>query len=192
MQHVTKSKLIESGLDIMREKGFNHTGLQEVLARADVPKGSFYHFFTSKEDFGEQVLEHYAQMNQQMAEQILLQDDVPPLQRMRQFFEQVILMCQEGGCTGGCLIGNLSQEMADQSPRFAQLLARKWSQQRELFRSNLEEAQTKGDLKTTSSASDMADYLINGWQGALMRMKVTHTSKPLEQFMDITFSQLLA
>lgn len=191
MTHATREKLIETGLAIMREKGFNHTGLQEILQQAGVPKGSFYHFFSSKEDFGEQVLEFYAQGAKQMAESILLDSDTLPLERLRRFFKSTMEGCRCDGFRGGCLIGNLSQELADQNPAFAKLLARKFAQQRELIRENLAQAQADGTLSVSWAAGDLADFLINSWQGAMLRMKVNKSCLPLDQFMDVTFNHLL-
>ncbi|MCB1042796.1 MAG: TetR family transcriptional regulator C-terminal domain-containing protein [Acidobacteria bacterium] len=191
MQHATKTKLIETGLEIMREKGFNNTGLSEVLSEAGVPKGSFYHFFKSKEDFGEQILEHYARANLAMTEATLTQAGVSPLQRMRAFFESAIDMCACNDYSGGCLIGNLTQELADQNPKMSGILERKWAQQRMLFQANLEEAQREGELSPALSPGDLADFLINAWQGAMMRMKLTHSDIPLRQFLAVTFTSLL-
>jgi len=57
----TKSRLIEIGAEIIHLKGFNHTGIKEILEAAQVPKGSFYHYFESKEDFGLQVIDYFVE-----------------------------------------------------------------------------------------------------------------------------------
>src|SRR5574337_1694674 len=59
-RRVTREALIRAGVELLTEKGFNSVGLEEVLRRVGVPKGSFYHYFSSKDDFGRQVLEAYA------------------------------------------------------------------------------------------------------------------------------------
>src|SRR5574337_1959891 len=59
-RRVTREALIRAGLELLTEKGFNSVGVEEVLRRVGVPKGSFYHYFSSKDDFGRQALEAYA------------------------------------------------------------------------------------------------------------------------------------
>lgn len=56
----TKDRILKVGIDILSKKGYNNVGLKEILALANVPKGSFYHYFKSKEDFGIQVISKYS------------------------------------------------------------------------------------------------------------------------------------
>src|SRR6266446_5175632 len=113
----TKATLVDAGLHLMLEKGYHHTGIQEVLQAAGVPKGSFYYYFPSKEAFGMAVIAQFAAAYLARLEQYLGDTTASPLTRLRRHYEELLARFERRGCRGGCLIGNLSQELADQHPR---------------------------------------------------------------------------
>ncbi|CAM2065311.1 TetR family transcriptional regulator C-terminal domain-containing protein [Sulfidibacter corallicola] len=191
MKQDTKRLLLEKGLEILTRKGFNNTGIQEVLSAVGVPKGSFYHYFKSKEDFGLQVVDYYAQTSIDRMDRFMKDEAFPPLERLRRFFENAVKEMKENEFCGGCFIGNMSQEMGDLSESFEKKLERKWQASRSCIAHCLIAARQAGDLKLTCDADDLADFLLNAWQGALMRMKVTKSADPLELYLQIVFVDLL-
>ena len=189
----TQEKLLQVGKAIFLEKGYNHTGLQEIVKAAGVPKGSFYHFFASKEAFGLAVLEHHMKTFKPFIEQHLLGDrDVPPLKRLRNFFEAGCAELESEGCKGGCIVGNLSQELADQNEIFREYLQNALNSWQALFTACLREAQENGDLPKETDVESLGQFLMNGWEGAILRMKATKTSGPLYNFVKLAFSKVLA
>lgn len=172
-------------------KGFNNTGIQEVLDAVGVPKGSFYHFFKSKQDFGLQMIDHYAAQSREHLHSYLGDDQFPPLERLQRFFQSVQIQMEEADYTGGCLMGNMSQEMGDLCATFEKKLARKWQASVAAIADCLIAARTEGSLKGDFDPDELADFLLNSWQGAMTRMKVTRSSEPLETFQKIVFTQLL-
>src|SRR5499425_385402 len=120
----TKATLVDAGLHLMLEKGYHHTGIQDVLQAAGVPKGSFYYYFPSKEAFALEVIAQFAAAYLARLEQYLGDTAASPLTRLRRHLDELLARFERRGCRGGCLIGNLSQELADQHPRLrAQLEA---------------------------------------------------------------------
>src|SRR5256886_16555586 len=113
----TKAALVDAGLHIMLEKGYHHTGIQDVLQATGVPKGSFYYYFPSKEAFGQAVIAQFASAYLARLEQHLGDTTASPLTRLRRHHEDLRARFERRGRRGGCLIGNLSQELADQHPR---------------------------------------------------------------------------
>jgi TetR/AcrR family transcriptional repressor of nem operon len=109
----TRDHLLEVGLERIRSMGYASTGVQEILDEAEVPKGSFYHHFPSKEDFAKEVLKLYVRGESERAEAILRGGKAAPLKRLRRYFEEVIAVYGPAARISGCLIGNLSLEMAD-------------------------------------------------------------------------------
>lgn len=188
----TKQRLLDKGLEILMHKGYNHTGIQEVLQSVGVPKGSFYHYFKSKHDFGLQILEHYTAKSSQETAEILTDPEQEPLQRIRNFFAAGRAHFEECGYSGGCFIGNLAQEMGDLCPRFQEVLEDKFEAQRQHFLNCLVEARDNGQLDRSVNCEDMADFLINSWQGALMRMKVAKSPRSLDIFTSTVFEKLVA
>ena len=174
------------------EKGFNNTGIQEVLSAVNVPKGSFYHYFKSKEDFGICVLEHYAEASIEMTRSVLGDTNISPLQRLKNFFDFSRQKMAANQYCGGCLFGNLSQEMGDQSPAFETLLEKKWQLMRVGFMNCIEEGRNLGEIPPGLPAEVLADFMINSWQGALLRMKVSKSPQPMDVFTKAVFERLVA
>jgi TetR/AcrR family transcriptional repressor of nem operon len=192
MKRNTKQLLLEKGLEILMVRGYNNTGIQEVLEGVGVPKGSFYHYFGSKHAFGLGVLELYCERAMEHARAILEDPSRQPLERLQGFFEDAHRRMVESKLSGGCLIGNMSQEMGDQCHEFQRILEQKWAAMRNSLEACLKEARQKGQLATDVDSDVLADFLINSWQGALIRMKVAKTDRPLEIFMQTVFEHLVS
>src|SRR6516164_2730778 len=103
----TKTTLIKTGMDLMLQKGYSNTGIQEVLTASNVPKGSFYHYFDSKEQFAVAIIRYFDQICSEDLQQILSNRERSPIERLRDYCEysKANLVAQE--CSKGCLIGNL-------------------------------------------------------------------------------------
>lgn len=114
----TRATIIRIGTDLISRQGFNATGIDAVLKEAGVPKGSFYHYFRSKEEFGLAVIDHFAERYDQRLDTFLNDDEVTPLNRVRNYLESGLARLEQNRCSKGCLIGNLGQELADQHERF--------------------------------------------------------------------------
>ncbi len=187
----TKQHLLERGVAVLTDKGYHHTGINEVLQAVGVPKGSFYHFFSSKEDFALQVLQRYCEQSGEDAREVLENSERTPLQRLRDFFDHGREQVRENRYRGGCLIGNLSQEMGDQCDAFARCLESKWTELQGLLAQTVAQAQQSGEMANSQDADQIAGFLLNGWQGALMRVKVCKSSGPVDAFIETVFNRIL-
>src|SRR5260221_10451528 len=98
----TKQNLLQMGNQLMAQHGYNHTGLNEILAAAGVPKGSFYYYFNSKEDFALQVLDQFAARAEARIAGFLNNETLPPLSRLRAYFEWYITDLESVECSLGC------------------------------------------------------------------------------------------
>src|SRR5579883_1594282 len=123
-QRDTRAILLEAGMNVMFEKGYTNTGISEVLSSVGVPKGSFYHFFESKEDFALKIIQHVEQDYVQLLTGFLTDPSLTPVQRLKNYCETKKNDFLHQSCRRGCIIGNLSQEMADQSEKLRLELAR--------------------------------------------------------------------
>jgi len=187
----TRLSILEKGARIIHKKGFNHTGIKEILDAAGVPKGSFYHFFKSKEDYGLNLLDHYAGFFVKKAEDLLNETDTPPLQRLKRFFDDFLCFFEDNACELGCPIGNLSQEMGDLNPAFRNKLEEIFQSMVSPVERLLKEAQTRKELSKKVDTREMADFLINSWEGAILRMKVQKNPDALRLFARMMFDSLL-
>jgi TetR/AcrR family transcriptional repressor of nem operon len=187
----TRSSILEKGARIIHKKGYNHTGIKEILDAAGVPKGSFYHFFRSKEDFGLKLLDHYSGFFAKKAEDLLNKTDTPPLQRLKSFFDDFLCFFEDNACELGCPIGNLSQEMGDLNPAFRKKLEEIFQMMISSIEKLLKVAQQRGELSQNVDTRETADFIINSWEGAILRMKVQKKSDALHLFDRMIFDGFL-
>jgi TetR/AcrR family transcriptional regulator, transcriptional repressor for nem operon len=190
-KETTRDVLLEAGRRVFLERGYNHSGIDTILNEAGVPKGRFYYYFESKEDFGLQVLNRFAERHGSDLDRILGDKTLAPLTRLRRLVEVTCERLESQQCRNGCLVGNLSQEMADQSEAFRARLdeiLRGWSA---LYAGCLKEAQDAGDLAADLDVGEMAEFLLNSWQGAVLRAKTTRSTAPLRTFLNLIFGFVL-
>jgi len=187
----TKAILLETGKQIFLERGYNHTGIETVLQAAGVPKGSFYYYFKSKEDFGLQVLDRFAADIAARFASCLDNPNLRPLERLRCYFEEVCARLEAQECRNGCLVGNLSQEMADQSEAFRQRLEAIFKEWRERYAGCLKAAQEAGELSPDLDVHELAEFCLSSWQGAILRAKAARSIQPIRAFITTLFGTLL-
>ncbi|MDC9522358.1 TetR/AcrR family transcriptional regulator [Pseudoalteromonas sp. Angola-31] len=187
----TKAHLIRVGLETLTEFGFSATGLDTILKKAGVPKGSFYHYFKSKEAFGIALVNAYDDYFITKLKIYLTDSNTPPLERLIHFTQSAIMGMQKYQYKRGCLVGNLNQELNHLSDEFKIRLLQSyvaWQQQVELC---LNEAQQQGTLAKTVDTQLMSEYFWIGWEGAVMRAKLTQSSKPLTLYTEMFLRALL-
>lgn len=189
---MNKEQFLECGLDLLYRQGFNATGVQEIADASGVPKGSFYNYFDSKESFAVQALERYTEFTCAHLDRVLIQAKDSPLTRMRTLFRgwTDALFRENNGC--GCFAGNLSQELASQSPVVRLALDRAFAKMQAYYSTCLLQAQAAGEIDKNDDPKLLASFIYNAWQGALVRAKAQHNTKPLKQFQTIVFDRLLA
>ena len=187
-----KEDIVQAGLDIMLSRGFNATGVEAILKQANVPKGSFYNFFSSKEDFALAVIDRFVvEIYSSVFQPILEDDSLPPLQRIRKCFESLTSRFENNDCSKGCLIGNLGLEMSDQYEKIRQhldLTLQRWA---EVFAGLLLQAQREKAIAEDLDAVPLAENLIASFEGALLRAKVKKSSEPLKNFIHLYFDKFL-
>ena len=187
----TQDHLLQVGLRRMRAMGYASTGVQEILDEAHVPKGSFYHYFHSKEDFAREVLALYVREQSDRTEKILRNGRGAPLTRLRRYFQELIAVFGPTAPVSGCLLGNFSLEIADHSDSIQALLHLSFDHWQAIVAGVLREAMERGDLAKTSKPDNLAAFLLNSYEGALLRSKADRSNKPLELFMSFAFNVLL-
>jgi TetR/AcrR family transcriptional repressor of nem operon len=190
-QTPTRERLIEIGLRQIRSTGYAATGVKEILDLAKVPKGSFYHYFPSKEAFTGEVLTRYATEEQHRWEAFLNDERFTPLKRLRRYFEDLVTVYEQPVSVGGCLLGNLSQEVAEHSVPLRAQLSEYFGYWHSAIATVLREAVEAGELRASQNPDRLANFLIDSWEGALVRMKAENNSKPLHNFLNIAFNELL-
>lgn len=182
----TKRDLLQHGMAMLLERGFNNLGIAAVLDATGIPKGSFYHHFASKEDFGLQVIDLYMEEVHAGLDQCLGDQTLPPLTRVRRFFELSAEKYRTEGYLG-CLLGGLGQELSGISEPFRQKVEECLSQIGRRIAGCLAEAVERGDLPAGTDPQAMAELLINCWEGAALRTRLRRDPAPLLHMLDFYF-----
>ncbi|WP_347987994.1 TetR family transcriptional regulator C-terminal domain-containing protein [Methylomonas sp. AM2-LC] len=179
-KHIKKDRLLEQGVTILLEKGYHATGLKEILETVQIPKGSFYSYFNSKEQFAAEAINHYIEPFIQRLSLHLQNPALTGLEALRTYYKELIAEVAESGFKGGCLLGNLMGEIGDTSPLCRNALLEAVARYSDLQKTALERGQQEGVVRKDRSAKSMADLMLNSWQGALLRMKVEQSVAPLK------------
>ncbi|WP_246545786.1 TetR/AcrR family transcriptional regulator [Pelotalea chapellei] len=187
----TRTDLITAGMQLFASQGYNATGIDAVLKRTGVPKGSFYHFFSSKEEFGLAVIEAFAGRFLARLDIFLSDETSTPLNRLRIFMERGVAQLAEHQCTVGCLIGDLGQELAASNERLRGRLDEILFSWRERFAVCIREAQQAGELPQSYDPHVIAGFILSGWEGAVLSAKVMKSTQPVQDFLDTIFATVL-
>lgn len=191
-RETTRAKILEAGARLVHCKGFNHTGLAEILEESKVPKGSFYFYFKSKEDFGLALVDYHVEKIAAVAKSCFEDGSRPPVERLRAFFQWFYGLFEAEGCAKGCPIGNLCQEMSDISPVFREKLESVTEQLAVAVSGVLRQAREVGELPGRLDPEETARFITSSWQGALLTMKVAKSLRPLDRFDRFIFEEILS
>ncbi|MCK1730728.1 TetR/AcrR family transcriptional regulator [Bradyrhizobium sp. 142] len=178
----TRDVLIRCGMEVMTRQGFAATGLDALLRRATVPKGSFYHYFDSKAEYGREIMKAYDSFFRHKLDRALNDERLAPLARMRAFVEAAKAGMAKYSYTRGCLVGNLSQEVEALPDDYRSALdgiIKGW--QRKVARC-LELARDAGEIGDAADCDALAEFFWIGWEGAVMRARLVRNGAPLDTF----------
>jgi TetR/AcrR family transcriptional repressor of nem operon len=189
-RHNVREQIVEAGLKTLLHKGFNACGVRDITEAAGVPTGSFYNHFASKEALGAEIVERYARESPRRKD--LRDKALPPLERLRRHFAGLNQMYADLDYGRGCLLGNFSAELADHSPLIRERLAALSASWTKDIEDAVRDAQADGSASTKSNPADLAAFLLDAYEGALLRARVEKSGAPLDRFMTITFARLLA
>ena len=186
-----REKLLSAGLEAVHKRGFNATGVQDITDAAKVPKGSFYNHFESKDALGVEVVERYAALAA-AGRRPLLEGTGKPLSRLRTYFKGLSELGPATGFARGCLFGNFSAELSSQSPAIRAALEKAFDDWSRSVAQVIAEAQKAGDVARDVPAETLARFLIDAWEGAVLRSRVEKDSAALDTFLSIAFNKILA
>ena len=182
---VDKRELIlVKGAEVMTRRGYHGAGVQEIVQAAGVPKGSFYHYFASKEDFAVQALQQVYEPRLQRYAQALNNSALSPRARILSYYQELAEhFSQREGRQYDCFIGSLSFEMAQLAPALGAAMEAILQRSCGLLESCLREAQQAGELAGEEDCGNLASFISYAWQGALSRLKVANDGRALSEFM---------
>jgi TetR/AcrR family transcriptional repressor of nem operon len=190
MTVTTKERILEAAKEIMLAKSYHAVGLNEILTAVKVPKGSFYHYFESKEKFGAELLQHYVREHSARLQKYLGGSELNPLERLLTFFEGALAHMLEGDCKQACLVAKLGSEVASFSEEMRAVLADGMREWRGIYEKVIAEGQAAGVIRQELKASEAAALIQDTWQGAMHRMQIERSIAPLRSAISLFRQQL--
>lgn len=186
----TRERLLRRGIEILTEHGFASIGIDTILKAEGIPKGSFYHYFASKEAFVEQVIAGYGDYFAAKLDRWLLNQQCAPLDRLQDFIADGREGLQRYHFKRGCLVGNLGQELAPKYPHLRQQLEAVFVDWQQRIGQCLEAAVEAGELSAEADCQALAEYFWIGWEGAILRAKMQQSLAPVDLFTHMYFAGL--
>ena len=183
-----RDKIVDAALQLFHTRGYNGSGVNDIVVSAGVPKGSFYNHFASKEALGLETIDRYWQDYDIEA---LRDESVPPMERLRAHFQTMADTFGASGFSRGCLLGNFGAEMADANPNIREALSKTLAAWTDAIADVLREARDAGTLPKDKNVEKFARFLMDAWEGCLIRGKVMKDRSAIDDFFDITFGCLL-
>ncbi|MUL77211.1 TetR/AcrR family transcriptional regulator [Mycolicibacterium sp. CBMA 226] len=186
-----RRRLLAAGLDLVHEHGFAASGVKDITDAAGVPKGSFYAYFPSKEAFAAAILQHYWS---DIEERLLPLLDAEGLadERIARFFHALADEHESADFLLGCLVGNMSLELGGSSEPVRAELTRILDHWGEAIAGCVRSGRGgAGGIAADLGASELASVLIEAWEGAALRGKVTRSRAPYDRFETVTLPALL-
>lgn len=193
LKHEIKADfLLDKGIELLWSKGYNGTSVNDIVKAADVPKGSFYFYFKSKEDFVVKAIDRY--FNDQFAPglAVLQNQAVSSKQRIIDFYEfRAAYLKDELNCKMGCMACNLANEIAEHSEGIRDIIALKGNLVKTHIAEAIEEAQKSGEISKTIKARDLAEFIEDAGKGAMTTMKELKDCYPIDNFLNLVKNVLL-
>lgn len=184
--------LLEKGMEILWYKGYNATSVNDIVKAADVPKGSFYFYFESKEDFVVRAIDKYFNGMFTPAKAILEDTSKSPKERLIAFNEyRTDVIKNEMECKMGCMACNLSSEMSEHSEQIRNAILVKSQYVVALISEVIQEAKDLGEITNPMSAQDIASFIEDAGRGAMVSMKEMKSAYPIENVMNMIENVLL-
>lgn len=187
----TRSAIIWCGTELLTERGFQITGIDEILSIVGVPKGSFYYYFKSKREFGVAVVDNYVEFYAQKMSLLFDNPERTPLQRLQDFVDDGKLGMAKYDFKRGCLIGNMGQELAALNDEFRERLEQVMQTWEARVTALFQLARENGEIAEHHDPKSLSQFFWIGWEGAILRSKLTRSCVPLDRFAQIFFGKVL-
>lgn len=178
----TRNDLIRSGLELLTQNGFLATGVDAIVKNANVPKGSFYYYFKSKEDYAQTVLNAYDSFFEHKLKKHLHESSCTPMVRLENFINDACEGIKKYNFTRGCLVGNMMQETPGLPQSFIKVLQNILESWQALVAACLSDALSSGEISSNMNNTQLAAIFWSGWEGAVMRSKLYCFTEPVYDF----------
>jgi TetR/AcrR family transcriptional regulator, transcriptional repressor for nem operon len=182
-----RDQILRAGLPVLFRSGYHGASVRDICAAAGAPQGSFTNHFRSKEAFAVEVLDQYFDYLKGLVSEALNDETLTPRQRLKRYLDVITDKLERDRWMLGCLIGDFSLQVSSHSKLLRKRLDSIFREWRTLFASCIAAAQSAGEVDSRFDATELAEFLLASWEGAILRMKVERSSAALERFKAIVF-----
>jgi TetR/AcrR family transcriptional repressor of nem operon len=189
----TREALITAGIEQLSEHGYHGTGIKQILDEVNVPKGSFYNFFASKEAFVAEVIGHYSRdLLAQLSEFMTGEGKtLTPIEQLRAIYRYSLKQYASHDFKKSCLVGSIATEISAESEMCRIELESAMKQWLRFFSAIFAQAQQQQLVRDDISPTDMAAVYWAAWEGALIKMKMSADTQPVKRIMELMLETLL-
>lgn len=187
-----KEDILKVGYDVIRKNGYHNVGINQVLKEASIPKGSFYNFFESKEDFAIQVINAYGTENTQFLKNYFKNSGDSPLSSLKNFYAMMIEVNESDDFQSGCIVNKLSLEVGRLNVNFAEVLDKHFTDWIIVTAEVIQKGQDLEEITKKQSAIEIAEYLHAGMYGGFSRSSVSQNKDYLVRWLELTFNLIKA
>jgi len=186
-----RERILTEGLRVVHERGFAGASVRDIVQAAGVPQGSFTNHFVSKEAFGLEVIDLYLTNGRAVMRDTLLNDLLPPLQRLADYIDAGKDRLNRDSMRNGCLFGNFTAEANDHSETIRNRLLEVFAEVRQSIAYCLRAAVEAGELPPGFDCDETAAFLVSALQGANLLAKAERSPAPVERLKRILFTTIL-
>lgn len=181
-----KAQIVAAAAQLMHVRGVAATSVDDVLAASGAGKGQFYHYFVGKHDLVEAVLRH--QLERVLAEQSRF--DVATWEGIRGWLESMLVGQVQRACSGGCPLGSLAAEVADQDARLRTLAAEAFARWEGELTKGLRSLKDKGELRSDADAERLAEEAMASIQGGYLLSMTKRDIRPMRNALEAAFARM--
>lgn len=187
-----KEDILETGYHVLRKNGYHGVGINHILKEAGIPKGSFYNFFESKEDFAQQVMHQHGDDQARWISSFFEQATGTPIENLYAFYEALIALNEQDNFQSGCLVNVMSNEVGRTNDTLAAEANQCFIGWITIIANEIAKGQQAGEITEEFTALELAEFMHSGIYGAFARMKVTRSRVYLDIWKELSFTFISA
>ena len=187
----TRVRLLEVGLSLFAKKGYHGTGMKEIVETANVPKGSFYNYFKSKEEFGIEIVRWHSADFWEKWHDIMDANSSDPLQALKNCFEAMLERHFDCAVNTFSVVAHIATEICESSPDSRVSMKVLFENMRENLAVYIRKAQKLDLARCDVDANELASLFWDAWSGSIIRMKMENKADAITQCVSIFFDRFL-
>lgn len=176
----TRKKILDAAQRLMLTKGYTATKVDEICKEAGLTKGSFFHYFDSKEDLAKAALDRFASTMFAMMKDADFNKKEDPISRVLGFLDFMLWIARNPEIPKSCLIGNFSQELSETHPEIRSLCASHFSLWTDVLKKDLDQAKARYAPHNSFNTQSLSDHIIASLEGSLILAKAKQDTEVIE------------